>query len=868
MVSSTTNPSLSEPFNNDHFESLPHAPCVTLYHRTGRVGCGTYSHDVMTGRLLDWNSVIGTNDNDGQQNNQNRQLADETTATETNSIPPYVAVMNGEDYNSDNVAKLLYYASQYTAGDEYGTVEEGGPLRGVLVLASNTTSSNLSSNSSPEPLAPQGQNTPSAQLSVGSSYEWNVNNMGNGLTNTDMFGLPTAYVYDINTSNYLSSVATEQSASLSSSEGSESDIQAAVYPSILSEFNYYMGPGGETDANGNAMYNSQKCLEWRDTNDKWSPRCAPLGGNSVWSVAGSPLSLEYTGENANANNENGGGENNNNSNRPTILIATNIDSTSMFHDLSPGANTAASNILTVLMAAQLIGSTLNDATLDSLYSRITFAFFQGESYGYIGSRRFMKDVVDGFTCTAGNEGVSSVYKTKDDTTSTIRACLHPLRQDLTFQNLGTVRGMIAVDQVGNLDQTKNMYVQGGEKTDGGAGVATFLSEVMIQLSANDSAGYTAQASSVQDAQDEEDGASPLPPTPLSSLVQLSNSGVGGVVLSGYDDAYIANSMYHSHLDSASKGYQTIDKDAIASAATLVARSAIAAAYQDANDQVDSETAATYALNLLPTAVDSSSDTFTKLYNCLFVDGNCETLINYGSVEQSNDAKRTGSDLGMGVPLEKPPNFYVSIFDSSNGQPFVRVSGKYYGSLIAGEKDEATGETIKNYGEDENDAFLVRPSLLEMSLFGLLNDFLGRGSFFESVEDGVDATTPPNLTTCKSSADCSSVSYCNTDKSALDVPTCAGGLCVCGSRSHYHPAFDEALEAAPNLGTGRFLIENDEGVSAMYTEPYWSSYVGVRVYRDAGDNPGTYTAGIGAAFALVCIFIVWRLKKTMVKEKVY
>mmetsp|Transcript_4517 Transcript_4517/g.10230 ORF Transcript_4517/g.10230 Transcript_4517/m.10230 type:complete len:162 (-) Transcript_4517:84-569(-) len=161
---------------------------------------------------------------------------------------------------------------------------------------------------------------------------------------------------------------------------------------------------------------------------------------------------------------------------------------------------------------------------------------------------------------------------------------------------------------------------------------------------------------------------------------------------------------------------------------------------------------------------------------------------------------------------------------------------------------------------------MRPALLEMSIFGLLNDYLGRGSFAAS-EDGSDET--PTLATCKNSNDCSSVSYCNSESSSIVVPTCAGGSCVCGSRSHYHPALDEALSAATNLGTGRFeLQDEDEGISALYTEPYWSNYVGVRIYNDAGNTPGVYASIIGAAFALVCILFGLRVKKTMVKEKVY
>ena len=128
----------------------------------------------------------------------------------------------------------------------------------------------------------------------------------------------------------------------------------------------------------------------------------------------------YVGENVN-DGDNGGDENegkndgdNNNNNRPVIFLPTSIDSTSMFHDLSPGANNAASNILTLLLIVQLIGSTVTNEVLDRLYGQIAFSFFQGESYGYIGSRRFLKDVLEGFECTEGDEGVASVYKRKDE----------------------------------------------------------------------------------------------------------------------------------------------------------------------------------------------------------------------------------------------------------------------------------------------------------------------------------------------------------------------------------------------------------------------------------------------------------------------
>ena len=42
--------SLNEPFQSS-FHNLNHSPCVTLYHRAGRVGCGTVDRETQTGPI-------------------------------------------------------------------------------------------------------------------------------------------------------------------------------------------------------------------------------------------------------------------------------------------------------------------------------------------------------------------------------------------------------------------------------------------------------------------------------------------------------------------------------------------------------------------------------------------------------------------------------------------------------------------------------------------------------------------------------------------------------------------------------------------------------------------------------------------------
>ena len=71
--------------------------------------------------MLDWTSIVDGTNNDNQGEEEVRSLSE----TGGNSMPPYVAVIEEQHYTSKNVAKLVYFASQYAAGDTYGTLEEG-----------------------------------------------------------------------------------------------------------------------------------------------------------------------------------------------------------------------------------------------------------------------------------------------------------------------------------------------------------------------------------------------------------------------------------------------------------------------------------------------------------------------------------------------------------------------------------------------------------------------------------------------------------------------------------------------------------------------------------------------------------------------
>jgi len=731
----------------------------------------------MTGQLLSWNAMINSN----------------YYGTLSKSLPKFIAVVDEYEYNYDTVLQII---------DNSGS----SLLQGILVLNHTASSSaSLSSYASPAPVSPRGEDTAEAQLTPDAEYAWNTN--GDGLMLLDMHGIPTGYVDDDSIAEYILTVADQQAADflsvLSNENANVFDEDIKKFPPIMGEFEMYMGPEN---------MNSTTCLSWVDTDGQWRPKCLPLGGTSVWGLAGSP----YERGSGSAND---GDDGNADEKQPIVMVATNLDATSMFHDLSRGANTAASNILTVLMAAKLFGESVTDSVLDGLQNKIMFAFFQGENYGYMGSRSFLRDVAyPGFQCDE-NGTVAAIAKNKDEENPKM-ACLNPLRHDLAFMDIGSIKSMIAVDQVGILSDNNTFYVHNSGNT--------YYSDIMTGVSPDDWAVAEASAGS-------------LPPSPLSSLVSLSGGSVGGIILTGYDAAYAEDSFYMSHMDSTER--VSIDLEAIAKAATIVARTALAAAYGDAYDD-DTVIVDTIA------ELDADDDTLNSLANCLLENGNCNFLSNYAKMERANSRSEYDTDLGIGAALGKPPSYYPSVFDSRNGQPFVQVNGKSYGAYTA-DADEA-------YGDNSDDKFLIRPGMLAMSLHGLLDDYLGRGG-----SDGTNDSS--ELKTCSSTSDCSNVAYCpnNGDKSVCT----ASKVCVC-SRAQYHIALDEAIIPSPNNATGVFVIsDDDEGVSPMYTEPYWGNDIGVHVFRSSS-GAANWTLGVGIVASVGCIAATMYLNRRLRKEKLY
>eukprot|EP00957_Ditylum_brightwellii_P127868 9750996-Ditylum_brightwellii.AAC.1 len=121
---------------------------------------------------------------------------------------------------------------------------------------------------------------------------------------------------------------------------------------------------------------------------------------------------------------------------------------------------------------------------------------------------------------------------------------------------------------------------------------------------------------------------------------------------------------------------------IATVAAILAWAAVASAYN--NGDLDAETSAAYAMNLIPD-LDPMDGSLMELATCLLTDGNCDLFPKHGKTEQQNSKQWTGVDLSLGVALGTLPNYYISVYDATNGQIFVQIGNAWYNSCTKDDK---------------------------------------------------------------------------------------------------------------------------------------------------------------------------------------
>lgn len=245
--------------------------------------------------------------------------------------------------------------------------------------------------------------------------------------------------------------------------------------------------------------------------------CAPLGGKSV--IAALETIVPE---------------------RPILLASATTDASAFFHDLAFGASAYQSGTVALMAAAEALARV--GAGAGQLEKQILFAFFTGEAWGYLGSKRFVTDIAQGFEC----EEVSGEH------------CSSPFRSSLVAKNISidAITDMVDVSQLGNPER------------DDESGMRTFYLHSDPSISSADDlvADFEFAASGVPRISVSSDTPwEELPPSPLQTFL-AANPSIRGLVLADHS-AEFRTSYYGSRFDTADH----VDLDGVCRASSVIAR---------------------------------------------------------------------------------------------------------------------------------------------------------------------------------------------------------------------------------------------------------------------------------------------------------
>eukprot|EP01029_Cantina_marsupialis_P003825 TRINITY_DN13856_c0_g1_i1.p1 TRINITY_DN13856_c0_g1~~TRINITY_DN13856_c0_g1_i1.p1 ORF type:complete len:667 (-),score=193.37 TRINITY_DN13856_c0_g1_i1:238-2238(-) len=373
-----------------------------------------------------------------------------------------------------------------------------------------------------------------------------------------------------------------------------SDIGFGHFPQTAMKTDYYMGP---------KLMTSIKCLEMG--------KCLPLGGQSL---VGSLFQEVLTTP------------------KPVIGVVTNLDARAVIHDLSYGGNEAISSVLSIVSAIEALKK-LPQSTLDGMTHDIAFAFFNGEKWDQIGSRKFVEDA-ETFECLE--------YLEADKSATGYRACIKPVMPYLGFQKWKTsnIDALISVDQVGKpvVDDTTGEINLRTFVTSAAESVA--LAEKLEQESASVT-DIKVSRTSLE--------AGNIPPSPIEAFV-AEKSDIPAVILAGYDSTF-NDPLYGSMFDTP----QSINTKAVALTGSVLARTVCKLA---GGVEADCN------------ALAADESTVTGFVNCLNTENSDCTFFKDKKIMDSN--------------LSKPLSMYVSVYRAAwrAGSTGFGMSTTLWSSLLA------------------------------------------------------------------------------------------------------------------------------------------------------------------------------------------
>ncbi|XP_047492958.1 nicastrin-like [Penaeus chinensis] len=202
--------------------------------------------------------------------------------------------------------------------------------------------------------------------------------------------------------------------------------------------------------------------------------------------------------------------------KSVIIVAARMDAATMFDNISPGANSAVSGIVTLMSAAAAIFKH-KEEIINTSNKNILFILFQGETWGYIGSSRVVWDMEQG----------QFPYKVKDD-----------VKDQIAQINLTHIDYFIELEQVGQAMTSSQLYLHTDPISNSNSEVKE---ETDNLLEIFENASDLFDKLNLIPVKEEV----PLPPSSIQSFLKRVN--ISGVVITDHEGEF-KNPYYESFLD--------------------------------------------------------------------------------------------------------------------------------------------------------------------------------------------------------------------------------------------------------------------------------------------------------------------------------
>lgn len=266
--------------------------------------------------------------------------------------------------------------------------------------------------------------------------------------------------------------------------------------------------------------------------------------------------------------------------------------------------------------------------LKTLPQQIVFAVFDAESFDYMGSRRFVKDV-QSFKC-------KKKIKAADKFVKADTGCWEPYQQNLNFMklNMSKISGILEVKQVGSRDSGYHVYGH-QENTHVPSSARRWTASVIDAM-----AGMSTEVGQVfhnnfqlSKANDTLPG---VPPSSLWSFLKARPS-IPAVLIADHDDTY-TNQYYHSMYDDRTN----VNDEQVTLVATLLARTLYTLASQEPSDTPSKDPNSTQFNATIYNSIKANDILVENLLSCLTTDMNCDLVASYDSYANESTTHYTST----------------------------------------------------------------------------------------------------------------------------------------------------------------------------------------------------------------------------------